>query len=423
MKLLIQNGRVIDPVRQSDQKEDLYIENGKIVGMGQKPGFVADQTIDATNLIVCPGLVDLSARLREPGNEHKAMLTSELSAAIKGGVTSLVCPPDTDPVLDEPGLVEMLKTRAKARNQTHVYPLGALTIGLKGEALTEMAELTDAGCVGFTQALSPIKNTEVLMKAMQYAKTFDYSVWLSPQDAWLGRNGVAHSGAVAARLGLPGIPSISETISLYMLFELVRQTGVRLHLCRVSTAKGIQLIREAKKEGLPITCDVSIHHLHLTENDIDFFNANMRMLPPVRSESDKKAISEGLVDQTIDVICSDHAPVDDDEKALPFGEATPGVTGLELFLPLTLKWGASARLSLMETLAKITSEPARILKHETGKIALGQVADLCIFDPNQTWTVKTSSFVSQGRNTPFIGHELKGVVKATIVEGQIAYRS
>lgn len=423
MKLHIQNGRVIDPIRKTDQKEDLYIDNGVIVAKNQ-PGFVADKTIDATGLVVCPGLVDLAVRLRVPGNEHKSMLASELAAALKGGITSLVCPPDTDPVLDEPGLVEMLRTRAKARQQAHVYPLGALTIDLKGESLTEMTELTDAGCVGFTQALSPIKNTEVLMKAMQYAKTFDYSVWLSPQDAWLGRNGVAHAGPVAARLGLPGIPTIAETISLYTLFELVRQTNVRLHLCRVSSAKGIQLIREAKKEGLPITCDVSVHHLHLTENDINFFDSNIRMLPPLRSEADRRAISEGLKDGTIDVICSDHTPVDDDEKALPFGEATPGVTGLELLLPLTLKWGMQYQLSLSDTLAKITSEPARILNNNTaGRLAINQVADICIFDPNQTWTVQADSFVSQGKNTPFIGQDLNGVIKTTIIEGQVVYES
>jgi len=431
MKLHIQNGHLIDPVNGIDGKRDVFVADGRILAVtepGQNcTGFTPDRTIDASGLIVSPGFVDLSARLREPGYEYKATLESEMNAAMQGGVTSLVCPPDTDPVLDEPGLVEMLKYRAKSLNQAHVYPLGALTVGLKGEALTEMAELTESGCIGFSQAAEPVRNTEMLMRAMQYAKTYDYCVWLRPQDAWLGRSGIAHAGSVAARLGLSGIPSIAETIALHMLFELVRQTGVRLHLCRISTAKGIELIRKAKKEGLPITCDVGAHHVHLTENDIDFFDSNARMLPPFRAEEDREAIFLGLLDDTIDAICSDHTPVDDDEKMLPFGEATPGATGLELLLPLALKWAEERVLSspdaLSRAIAKITSDPARILQLECGQLTPGYVADLCLFDPAFKWIVDPSRFASQGKHTPFTGKTLSGQVKMTIVEGRIAYET
>ncbi|WAW10734.1 dihydroorotase [Oxalobacter vibrioformis] len=431
MKLHIQNGRLIDPANGVDGEKEIFIADGNILAVtepGQsRPDFTPDRIIDASGLIVSPGFVDLSARLREPGYEYKATLESEMNAAMHGGVTSLVCPPDTDPVLDEPGLVEMLKYRAKSLYQAHVYPLGALTVGLKGESLTEMAELRESGCIGFSQAAEPVRNTEMLMRALQYAKTYDYCVWLRPQDAWLGRSGIAHAGPVAARLGLSGVPSIAETIALYMLFELVRQTGVRLHLCRLSTAKGIELVREAKKEGLSITCDVGAHHVHLTEDNIDFFDSNARMLPPFRSREDRDAISLGLLDGTIDAICSDHTPVDDDEKMLPFGEATPGATGLELLLPLTLKWAeehtANSPDALSRAIAKITSDPARILQLQCGQLTPDYVADICLFDPAVKWIVKPSAFASQGKHTPYEGKEVTGQVKMTIVEGRIAYES
>ncbi|MBS1169353.1 MAG: pyrX [Burkholderiaceae bacterium] len=428
MKILIKNGRLIDPANGIDAPKDICIASGKILAVtepGKLPkGFSANKTIDASGLVVAPGLVDLSARLREPGYEYKATLESEMQAAVQGGVTSLVCPPDTDPVLDEPGLVEMLKHRAKNLNQANVYPLGALTVSLKGAALTEMAELTEAGCIGFSQAAEPIVDTQVLLRAMQYAKTFGFSIWLRPQDACLGR-GIAHSGPVASRLGLSGIPVIAETIALHTIFELVRQTGARVHLCRMSSAAGLELVRKAKKEGLPVTCDVGAHHIHLTDEDIGYFDANARMLPPLRSENDRNAIGKGLLDGTIDVICSDHTPVDDDEKLLPFGEATPGATGLELLLSLSLKWAdeyvkpASQRLS--SALARVTSDAARIAGLPGGQLSVGSAADLCLFDPKARWKVEAGALASQGKHTPFLGHEMTGRVLATIVAGHLAF--
>lgn len=426
MKIHIKNGHLIDPANGIDAQQDVFIAAGKIAGIGTAPeGFVASKVIDATGLVVAPGLVDLSARLREPGYEHKATLESEMQAAVQGGVTSLVCPPDTEPVLDEPGLVEMLKHRAKSLNQAHVYPLGALTSGLKGEALTEMAELSEAGCIGFSQADNPILDTTVMLRAMQYAKTFEYTVWLRPQDPHLGRTGVAHSGPVASRLGLSGVPVMAETVALHTILELVRVTGARVHLCRMSTAAGLELVRAAKKEGLPISCDVGAHHIHLTENDIGFFDSNARLTPPLRSQRDRDAIRNALLDGTIDAICSDHTPVDDDEKLLPFGEASPGATGLELLLSLALKWAedcVDGKQQLSRAVAKVTTDAARIVGLESGQLAPGSVADLCLFDPAQRWTVSSKVLASQGKHTPFLGYEVAGQVKTTIVAGHIAFQ-
>ena len=427
----IKNGHLVDPANGIDGINDLYLADGKVLAIGAAPaGFTAEQTIDATGLIVSPGFVDLSARLREPGFEYKATLESEMQAAVQGGVTSLVCPPDTDPVLDEPGLVEMLKYRAQKLKQAHVHPLGALTMGLKGEQLTEMSALTASGCIGFSHAEQPVKDTNVLLRAMQYAKTFGYTVWLRPQDAYIGRGGVAASGPLASRLGLSGVPVMSETIALNTIFELMRSTGARVHLCRISAAASLELIRKAKAEGLPVTCDVGAHHIHMTDADIGFFDSNARMDPPFRSQRDRDAIRLGLLDGTIDALCSDHTPVDDDEKLLPFGEASPGATGLELLLSLTLKWvddyaaaqGSGTQRPLSRALACITSEAARVAGLDAGTLSVGAVADVVLFDTGAHWTVEASALASQGKHTPFLGYNLAGQVQTTIVAGHVAYQ-
>jgi dihydroorotase len=431
MKLLIRNGRLIDPASGLDRGGDLAIAGDRIVRLGEVSEFDADRTIDAGGLVVAPGLVDLAARLREPGHEHEGMLESELAAAAAGGVTSLVCPPDTDPPLDEPGLVEMLKFRARKLSRCRVFPLGALTRGLAGEAITEMAELTESGCVGFSQADAPIVNTLTLQRALQYAATFGYTVWLRPQDAWLGK-GVAASGAVATRLGLAGIPVAAETVALFTIFELMRGTGARVHLERLSSAAGVELLRRAKAEGLPVTAHVSINSLHLTDIDIGFFDATLRLAPPVRQQRDRDALRAALADGTIDALVSDHTPVGADEKALPFAEATPGATGLELLLGLALRWGQESGLTLPATLARITSEPVRVLGASVGTLAAsagrlveGGVADVCLFDPAARWQVNDAALVSQGKHTPFSfaarGVELAGRVRATLVAGRLAY--
>ena len=424
MNIHIKNGRLIDPKNQLDAQQDIFIVERRVAAVGQAPeGFVADQVIDASGLIVMPGLVDVAARLREPGYEYRATLESEMNAAVAGGVTSLSCPPDTDPPLDEPGLVEMLKRRARVLNQCRVFPVGALTSGLQGAALTEMIELTDAGCKAFSQADAPLTDTRVLMRAMQYAANFGYRVWLHPQDSFLAKNGVAHDGEVATRLGLPPIPVLAETIALATALQLARETGVTLHICRISSGAGVDMLRAAKREGLAVTCDVSMNHVHLTEMDIGYFDSNCHLTPPLRSQRDKAALLAGLRDGTIDAICSNHSPVDEDAKLLPFAEAEAGATGLELLLPLVLKWAAQERVPLLDALARITISPAQLLGQKMGHLSVGAHADICIFDPQAAWTVAPAALKSQGKNTPFNGYEMQGRVRYTLLDGQLVYQS
>ncbi len=423
MKIHITAGRVIDPASDLDRRTDVFIAEGRILSLGNTPpaGFVAEATIDAAGCVVCPGLVDLSARLREPGLEYKATLESEMAAAAAGGVTTLACPPDTDPPLDEPGLVEMLRHRARLPGFANVRPVGALTVGLAGQRLTEMAELAEAGCVAFGQANTAVVDTQVLMRAMQYAATFGFPVWLQPQDPHLARGGVAHDGAVAARLGLTGIPVVAETVALATLLQLARETGARLHLTRISSAAGLAMVAAARADGLAVTCDVAAHHLHLCEDDIGWFDPHCRLDPPLRAASDREALRRGLADGSIDALCSDHTPVDDDAKQLPFSEAEAGATGLELLLPLALKWAAEMKLPLVNALARVTSAPARIMGLPAGTLSPGAAADVCIFDPDAAFVVSRDGLRSQGKNTPFLGRELKGRVRYTLIGGNLAF--
>ena len=422
MKIHIRNGRFIDPASGTDRPADIFVAAGKIAAIGNAPdGFHANKVIDAAGCVVCPGLVDLCVRLREPGLEYKATLESEMLAAASGGVTSLAIPPDTDPPLDEPGLVEMLKFRAKNLPGPRVYPVGALTQKLEGCALTEMAELHEAGCIAFSHADAPFADTQIMLRALDYAATFDFPVWLRPQDACLARGGVAHDGPVASRLGLPGIPALAETVAIATILALARETGVRLHLARLSTREGVDMVRAAKQQGIKVTCDVSANHLHLSEMDLTRFDSNLHFLPPARSLRDRDALIAGVKDGTIDAICSDHAPVDDNEKQLPFGEASPGASGVELLLSLTLKWAAENQVPLAQALACVTRKPAQILGVANGHLAVGANADICVFDPEARFTVSTKTLRSQGNNTPFLGYELPGVVKATVIDGHLDY--
>ncbi|NDE41254.1 MAG: dihydroorotase, partial [Betaproteobacteria bacterium] len=391
--------------------------------------FRPSQILEASACVVAPGLIDLAARLREPGHEHARMLESEMAAAVAGGVTRLVCPPDTDPVLDEPGLVEMLRFRSEKLNLARLHPLGALTRKLAGDTLTDMVELSEAGCVAFSQAELPLANTLVMQRAFQYASTFDFAVWLRAQDFYLGR-GVAASGALATRMGLSGVPVAAETIALHTIFELMRATGVRVHLCRLSSAAGVALVREAKREGLRLSCDVSINSLHLIDGDIGYFDSRARLNPPLRQQRDREALQAGLADGTIDALVSDHTPVDEDAKALPFAESEAGATGLELLLSLSLKWGAQRGLSLAQSLAPICSGPAKVIGPSlgaqsggVGRVQVGALADLCVFDPAAAWTVGADSLRSQGKHTPFSGYELPGRVRYTLVGGRLAFRA
>ena len=415
MNILIQNGRVIDPKSGGDRSTSLYVVDGKVAGLGEAPaGFVADQTIDAAGCVVCPGLIDLGARLNS--------IEAELAAAVAGGVTSVVVPPDADPPLDEPELADRLVHRGTEIGKARVLPLGALTLGLNGERLAELAGLKKAGCVAFSQANRPVTDTEALLRAMEYAATFGFAIWLQPQDYWLSRNGIAHEGEVSSRLGLAGIPVAAETIAVGTIVQLVRDTGCRVHLTRLSSAAGVALVQRAQHEGLPITFDIGVHHLLLTENDIGFFNPHARFSPPLRAQSDRVALSKAAA-AGLAAICSDHTPVGADDKLLPFGEAKPGATGLEVLLPLTLKWAEEAGVSLPDALARITSAPATVLGLASGQLGVGAAADICIFDPEATWQLTPEALKSRGKNSPWTGYMMTGKVMTTLVGGRVVFQA
>lgn len=422
MITLIQNGRLLDPASGHETVADLYLADGRIAAIGEAPaGHVVDQTLDAAGLTVIPGLIDLAARLGEPGGEHKNKLQSELRAAVAGGVTTLCAMPDTHPALDEPGLVQMLRQRADGLGLAKVLPLGALTRGLDGTELTEFAKLRDAGCVSFSQADAPLADTRVLYRAMQYAATYGITLRLRPQDVRLASGGVAHDGQVATRLGLPAIPSVAETVAISTIVILMKDSGASVHLERVSTREGLEMIAAARNYGLKLTADVSINHVHLADIDIGYFDSNMRLSPPLRGVTDRDAIQHALLDGTISAICSDHSPVGNDDKLLPFGEAKPGASGLELLLPLVLAWAEQKRVPLAQALARITSGPAELLGLESGRIAVGAPADLCLYDPHATWRVMPETLLSSGKHTPFVGMEMRGRVRHTLVGGRLAY--
>lgn len=415
MNIEIRNGRVIDPKNGVDRSTSLFVADGKVAGLGEAPaGFAADKTIDAAGCVVCPGLIDLGARLNS--------IEAELAAAVAGGVTSVVVPPDADPPLDEPELADRLVHRGAEIGKARVLPLGALTLGLLGERLAELAGLKKAGCVAFSQANKAITDTEALLRAMEYAATFDFAIWLQPQDHWLSRNGIAHEGEVSSRLGLAGIPVAAETIAVGTIVQLVRDTGCRVHLTRLSSAAGVALVQRAQHEGLPVTFDIGVHHLLLTENDIGFFNPHARFCPPLRAQSDRQALSKAAA-AGLAAICSDHTPVGADDKLLPFGEAKPGATGLEVLLPLTLKWAEEAGVSLPDALARITSAPAAVLGLPGGQLGVGAAADICIFDPEATWQLTPDALKSRGKNSPWTGYMMTGKVKSTLVGGRLVYNA
>jgi len=422
VRIAIESARLIDPAAQLDRVGGLYLADGRIAGVGQAPaGFVADRRIDARGLVAAPGLIDLCARMREPGTD--GALRVEMGAALAGGVTGVVCPPDTDPPLDEPGLVRMLRQRSREAAGARLYPLGALSAKLEGQALAQLCTLAEVGCVAFAQTGALPHQRRTLLNALRYARTFDFPVWLRPLDAALAADGVAGEGAVAGRLGLPVVPVVAETVALHTIFELQRATGsppVRIHLCRLSSADGIALLRAARREGLPVTADVSILHVHGVDADVGQFDSNWRLDPPLRTERDRAAIRAALADGTIDAICSDHAPLALEDKLLPFGEAGVGASGLETLLSLVLSW-AQDKVPLLRALDTVTRGPARVLGEDTGTLLVGRKADVVLFDPSEPWTVSADSLLSFGKNTPYLGHELAGRVRTTIVGGEVRF--
>ena len=422
MRTRISNGRVIDPANGLDKIMDVYIAEGKIVALDIAPeGFRADSTIDATGQIVCPGLVDLRARLREPGQEHKGTIASETSAAASGGITTLCCPPDTDPVVDTPAVVELIRDRAEEVGKCRVVTLGALTEGLQGSQLSEMDALKRAGCIGVSNAYEPIQNTQVIRRALEYAASLNLTVFIHPEDHWLRNGGCAHEGTISSRLGLSGIPECAETIALVRDLMLVEQAGVKAHFCQLSNARSVKILARAQYDGLPVTADVTAHQLHLTEMDIGDFNANCHVRPPLGTQRDREGLISGLIQGALTAICSDHQPHDIDAKLAPFPETEPGISAFETLLPLSLRVGEENNISTVDLLAKLTIQPAQILGLEAGTLTPGSKADICIFDPNRYWTLSEDKILSRGHNTPFIGWDLKGKVTHTLLEGKLVY--
>ena len=421
MRIVIQGGRVIDPTQHLDTVADLFISDGKIAGLGQLPaGFIPEQVIDAHHQVVCPGLIDLCARLREPGQEYKATIASEARAAAAGGITTLVCPPDTDPPIDEPAVIEWIRRRAKAAGQARVLTLGALTHRLRGERLAEMAALKEAGCVGVSDGGQPMGNSRVLRRALEYAATFDLTVFLTPLDPELS-HGLAHEGQVATRMGLPGIPAAAETGRIARDLELVRDLGVRVHFGRLSSARSVELIARARAEGLPVSADVAIHHLHLTEIDLAGFDSRCHVRPPLRSLRDKDALRAGLVSGALSAICSDHQPHEPDAKQAPFGDTEPGISGLDTLLGLSLRLARDSGLPLTTIIERLTCGPARILGLDLGHLSIGATADVCVFDPDAETLLESGALRSRGQNSPFIGWALPGRVTHTLLEGRVVY--
>lgn len=411
----IRGGRVVDPATQFDDSVSIYIADGRIAGIGQAPaGFKADQVIDASGLVVAPGLVDLSARIA--GN-----IDAELDAAVAGGVTTLACPPDVDPIIDEPELAERIVRHAEDVSQVRVLPVGAMTQGLAGTMLAEMSLLRDAGCIAVSQGRGLPADTRVLWRALQYAASCDVPVWLQPAEYHLSKDGIAHDSALASRLGLAAIPVAAETMGMQNVLSLAWETGARVHFTQISSAEGVALLRAAQDDGLPVTGDVAVHALHLYEQDIGYFDPLTRFDPPLRGFEDREALRLGLADGTLGAAVSAHTPRGVDVKRVPFAEAAPGATGIELLLSLTLAWGESLSLPLRRSLLPVTAKAAEILGIDAGRIAVGQRADLVLFDPSAQWTVQESELRSAGKLTPFLGRTLQGRVVKTLAGGQLVY--
>ncbi len=422
MKLCIHGGRIVDPANGVDKIAHLCIENERIVSVGEPaPDFSANRKIDASGLIVCPGLVDLQARLREPGQEHKGTIASETSAAAAGGITTLCCPPDTDPVTDTPAVANLIQELARSAGSAQVLPIGALTPGLSGKQISEMAVLSQAGCIAFSNADQPVVNTRVLRRAMEYAASHDLTLMLRPQDAWLSADGCVHEGAVSTRLGLPGIPEFAETLEVTRLLTLIEQTGARTHLGPLSTARAVQMIGRARFDGLPVSASITAHHLHLNEIDICDFNSQCHLRPPLRSQRDQEGLRRGLARGVIGAICSDHQPHDADAKLAPFAETEPGATGLETLLALSLRLTEQGVLTLPEVIAALSWQPAKILGIPAGTLSPGATANICIFDPQRYWRPGPATLTSHGQNSPVTGWELKGRVTHTLLAGRLVY--
>ncbi|MDH4582336.1 dihydroorotase [Pseudomonas sp. BN415] len=423
MRTHILGARLIDPASGHDQVTDLFLESGKVAAIGQAPAnFEADKTLDAKGLVAAPGLVDLSVALREPGYSRKGNIASETLAAVSGGVTSLCCPPLTRPVLDTPAVAELILDRAQEAGHAKVFPIGALTKGLAGEQLSELVALRDVGCVAFGNGLATFASNRVQRRALEYAATFDLTVVFHSQDASLAEGGLAHEGPTASFLGLAGIPETAETVALARDLLLVEQSGVRAHFSQITSARGAEMIAQAQARGLPVTADVAMYQLILTDEALIDFSSLYHVQPPLRTRADRDGLREAVKSGVISAIASHHQPHEPDAKLAPFGATEPGISSVELLLPLAMTLVQDGLLDLPTLLARLTAGPARSLRLPAGRLAVGAPADVVLFDP-QASTLAGETWNSKGDNCPFIGHCLPGKVRYTLVDGRIIFQA
>ncbi|WP_415902623.1 dihydroorotase [Neptuniibacter sp. QD29_5] len=422
MNILIQGGRIIDPANQTDKVADLYVIDGEIAAYDSAPeGFKADQTINAENHVVCPGLIDLCAHAREPGPAQKGSIKTEASAAVAGGVTTMVTPPSTNPVIDTRAVAQLIQDRCEEEGKMQILPMGALTKGLQGEQLAPMAALSAAGCIAFTNTRNPVADSLTLTRCLEYAATHDLLVIFQAEDNALAKGGCMHEGSTCTRLGLNGIPESAETIDVSRNLLLVEQTGVRAHFGQLSCERSVRMITEARERGLPVTADVSIQNLLLTDENVNGFNNDFHLIPPLRSQLDRAGLIQGLLGGSIQAICSDHQPHERAAKEAPFADTEPGMIGLETLLPLGLLLVEQNMLDLPQLIEKLTSAPAEILGLPTGNLSIGSSANICIFNPEMEWQLTPKTCHSRGKNTPFMNYPLKGKVSQTLFQGEVVY--
>ena len=423
MKLEINNAHIVDPSIGINKVCSIYIKNKSVAAIDDAPdGWAADRSIDAKGHYLIPGIVDLATRLREPGQEHKATIASETYSAVSAGITTVVCQPDTNPVINTPAEVELIQQRNNTAGHCHVYVIGALTQDLNGAMLSEMAALKEAGVVGVSNCLHPMASNLVLRRAMEYASSQELTLFIHPIDHALSGQGCIHEGMTATRMGLAGIPSAAETAAVGSCLALIEQTGVRVHFCRVSTQRTLQLLERAKFDGAPVSADLCAHQLFFSDQDIQSFDGNYHVIPPFRSQVDVIGLRQRLSSEFISSICSDHQPHDPDAKLAPFPSTEPGISALETLLPLALRLVDEDVITLSMAVALLTYKPAQLLNINAGSLAPGNPADICIFNPDMEWELTPESMHSHGKNTPFLNQTFKGKVTHTLVNGKLVYQ-
>lgn len=421
MNTLIKHGRVIDPVNKRDGLYDIAIVDGVIQHVGDVPAnFKADTTIDASNKLVLPGFVDLNASLREPGYEHKATIASETKAAVAAGYTTVCCLPNTQPILDTPSVAQLVMDKAADAGYAKVLPLGALTVGLEGKTLSEMYALKKAGCVAVSQAPSSNINSQVLRRALQYACTHDMLVILRPEDLMIKDDGCVHDGVISSTLGLAGIPTSAETVAIAQILELAEETGAKVHLTGISSARAVAMITRGQATNPRISADVHAHQLHLTELDVGTFDANYHTSPPLRTADDKDALIAGVATGVFSV-SSGHRPHEDEAKQAPFPSTESGISSLETVLPLMLKLLEDGLIDWPQLVSRLAVDPAKVLGLNIGNLSHQSPADICIVDQKATWLVANDNWFSRGNNTPFWGHQMTGQVTHTLVNGRLVF--